>query len=349
VAPPEEIARVRRAVADKLAECRRVVLTTHITPDADGLGSALALLRVLAMRGVSAKLINCSTAPREMQFLFRKGEFHVYEKTRHDAEILGAEAIVATDIGGTKRLGRMEPVIREAKGSRIVIDHHLYENDIFDLPYIVTTASSSAELTFDLIRALGAPIGPEVAEPLYCGIVADTGSFAFEATSPKAHRIAAELVEAGAKPQRLWKQLNCQKPILKMRVLGTLLASLEADPTGQVVWSRIDLEFLRTHRIEARDSFEIVNYFLHIKGVEVGVLFMQLGSDKTKVSLRSAGHVDVCSIAAGYGGGGHRFASGCTIDSLPFDQAIEQVLAAVRREVAAVAPVVTPAQEGIRS
>ena len=304
---------------------------------------------MLVALGKTARLINCSTAPREMHFLFRRGEFHVYDKARHDAEILGADVIVATDIGGTRRLGKMEPVIREAKGSRIVIDHHLYVNDLFDLPYIVTTASSSAELTYDLIRTLGAPVTPDIAEPLYCGIVADTGSFAFEATSPRAHRIAAELVEAGARPQKLWRQLNCQKSLLKMKVLGALLASLESDPDGRIVWSRIDLEFLRRQGIEARDSFEIVNYFLFVKGVEVGALFMQLGSDKTKVSLRSAGRVDVCSIAQTHGGGGHRFAAGCTVDNLVFDQAIQEVLTAARREVHGLDPATAPVEEGSHS
>jgi phosphoesterase RecJ-like protein len=240
----------------------------------------------------------------------------------------------------------METAIRETGGSRIVIDHHVYENDIFDLPYIVTSASSSAELTFDLIKELGAALTPEIAEPLYCGLVADTGSFAFEATSPKAHRIAAELVEAGAKPQKLWRQLNCQKPLLKMKVLGVLLSSLESDPDGRIVWSRIDLDFLKQHGIEARDSFEIVNHFLYIKGVEVGVLFMQLGSDKTKVSLRSAGKVDVCGIAQTHGGGGHRFAAGCTVDNLPFDRAIQTVLTAARREVDAIGSGLHHIEEG---
>lgn len=338
-------------MAARLRASSRIILTTHITPDADGLGSALALLRVLAAMGKSAKLVNCSTAPREMQFLFRRGEFHVYEKGRHDPEIQSADAIVATDIGGTKRLGRMEPAIRAAPGAKIVIDHHLYQNDLFDLPYIVMTASSSAELTYDLIRTLGVPVTPDVAEPLYCGLVADTGSFAFEATSPKAHHLAADLVEAGAKPQKLWRQLNCQKSLLKMKVLGALLAALESDPNGRIVWCRIDLEFLQRHGIEARDSFEIVNYFLYIKGVEVGALFMQLGSDKTKVSLRSAGKIDVCSIAQAHGGGGHRFAAGCTIDGLTFDQAIQEVLGAARREVAASFPEASPSavEEGSRS
>jgi bifunctional oligoribonuclease and PAP phosphatase NrnA len=333
---PGDIARVRDDVASLLARSQRIILTTHITPDADGLGSAVALLRSLTAMGKSAKLINCSTYPKEMNFLIRKGEFQLYDKVRHDKEIASADAIVATDIGGTKRLGRMEPAIRESKAVRVAIDHHLYENDIFDLPYIVTTASSSAELTCALLRQMRAPFPPDVAEPLYAGIVADTGSFAYEATTPHVHRLAAELIEAGARPPAVWRALHCQKAPLKMRVLGVLLAALESDPDGRVVWCKVDLEFLKKWGIEPRDSFEIVNYFLSIKGVEVGLFFMQLGSDKTKVSLRSAGKVDVCRIAHSHLGGGHRFAAGCTIDGVVFDQAIDNVLQVVRQEVAAV-------------
>jgi phosphoesterase RecJ-like protein len=339
--------RIRRDVAERLLAAGRVVLTTHVTPDADGLGSALALLRVLSGLGKNARFVNCSTFPREMGFLFRRGEFNLYDKGRHDAEIREADCVVATDIGGTKRLGKMEPVVREARGSRIVIDHHLYQNDCFDVPYIVTTASSTAELTFDLLKEMRVALTPDVAEPLYCGLVADTGGFAFEATSPRAHLIAAELVAAGARPQRVWRKLNCQKSLLKMKVLGTLLASLESEPDGSLVWCRIDVEFLRKWGIEPRDSFEIVNYFLFIKGVECGLLFMQLGSDKTKVSLRSAGKADVCSLATGYGGGGHRFAAGCTIDAVPFEQAIHDVLAAARREVERTRLDAAPAEEGV--
>ena len=98
-----------------------------------------------------------------------------------------------------------------------------------------------------------------------------------------------------------------------------------------------------------RDSFEIVNYFLFVKGVEVGALFMQLGSDKTKVSLRSAGRVDVCAIAQTHGGGGHRFAAGCTVDNLAFDQAIQDVLTAARRDVHALDPAAAQVGEGSRS
>ncbi len=328
-----EVSLVRDQVVERLKSATRVVLTTHITPDADGLGSALALARVLNAMGKRARIINCSSSPKELHFLCRPGEYNVYSRERHDAEILDADAIIATDIGGVMRLGKMEPIVRATKATRIVIDHHVYENDIFDLPYIVIGASSSAELTYDLIRALGAPVTRQVAEPLYCGMIADTGNFAYEATSPRAHRIAAELLEVGVRPQEIWRRMNCHKALLKMRVLGTLLAGLNVLMDGRVIWAKVDLPFLAQHGVEPRDCFEIVNHMCQIDEVEVGLLFLQLGSDKTKVSLRSAGHVDVCGIAAGYGGGGHRYAAGCTVDSVPFEDAIARVNGEVMRLV----------------
>jgi bifunctional oligoribonuclease and PAP phosphatase NrnA len=323
---PSDAAAARARVAERLRNSRRVVLTTHVTPDGDGLGSAVALARVLTAMGKRATVINCSVAPKELRFLYRKGEFEVFAKERHEHDVLGADAVVATDIGGPARMGKMEPFVRAARGAKVVIDHHVYENDLFDYPYIVIGASSTAELVYDLIEELGVPVTADVAEPLYVGLVADTGSFSYDATTPRAHHFAARLIEAGVNPHKVWRRLQCNKPLLKMHVLGRLMASLTPEEDGRVVWCKADLPFLKETGIEPRDAFEIVNHLLHVQGVDAAAFFLQLSSDKTKVSLRSAGRVDVHGLAAGYGGGGHRFASGCTIEHVPFDEAIRQIL-----------------------
>lgn len=334
--------------AERLRAARRVVLTTHVTPDGDGLGSAIALARTLTAMGKRATVVNCSVAPKELRFLYRKGEFEVYAKERHEHDVLAADAIVATDIGGASRMGKMEPVVRAARGAKIVVDHHVYENDLFDVPYIVIGASSTAELARRLIRELGGTLTPDVAEGLYVGLVADTGSFSYDATTPRAHRFAAELIEAGVDPHRTWRRLQCNKPLLKMRVLGRLLAALEPETDGRVVWCKADLEFLRATGVEPRDAFEVVNHLLHVQGVEAGVFFLQLASDKTKASLRSAGRVDVHGVAASYGGGGHRFASGCTVEHVPFELAMRQILDAVAERVRAADAAADPAGVGER-
>jgi phosphoesterase RecJ-like protein len=321
-----EVSAARARVAERLRGAKRVVLTTHITPDGDGLGSAVALLRMLRAAGKKALVVNCSVAPKEMRFLYRKGEFEVYARERHEHDILSADAVIATDIGGPARMGKMEPVVRAARGAKIVIDHHVYENDLFDVPYIVVGASSTAELVYDLLREMEIPITKDLAEPLYVGLVADTGSFAYDATTPRAHRFAAELLSAGVDPHAMWRRMSCNKPLLKMHVLGRLLASLRPELDGRIVWCQADLAFLKETGVEPRDAFEIVNHLLHVQGVEAGAFFMQLGSDKTKVSLRSAGRIDVHGVCASYGGGGHRYAAGCTVDHVPFAEAVGQVL-----------------------
>lgn len=313
-------------VAERLRAAKRVVLTTHVTPDGDGLGSAVALLRTLVAMGKRATVINCSVAPKELRFIYRRGEFEVYSREKHELEVLGADAVVATDIGNSSRMGKMEPVVRASRGAKIVIDHHVYENDLFDTPYIVIGASSTAELTFELIAALGGAVTKEIAEPLYVGLVADTGSFAYDATTPRAHRFAARLLEAGVDPHAMWRRMTCNKPLLKMHVFGRLLASLVPEHDGRVVWCKADIPFLKETGVEPRDAFEIVNHVLHVQGVEAGAFFLQLGGDKTKVSLRSAGRIDVHGICASYGGGGHKFAAGCTVDHVPFPETVRQVL-----------------------
>jgi bifunctional oligoribonuclease and PAP phosphatase NrnA len=332
-------------VASRLSAAKRVVLTTHVTPDGDGLGSAVALLRVLVGMGKKALVVNCSTAPKELRFLYNRGEFEVFARERHERELATADAVVATDIGGSSRLGKMEPFVRAAKGAKIVIDHHVYANDLFDTPYIVPGASSTAELVYDLVETMGAPMTKEIAEPLYVGLVADTGSFSYDATTSRAHRFAARLIDAGVEPHAMWRRLSCNKPILKMRVLGKLLSSLLVEEDGLVVSAHADLAFLKENGVEPRDAFEIVNHLLHVQGVEAGAFFMQLSSDKTKASLRSSGRVDVREICASYGGGGHRLAAGCTVEDVPYEAARKQVMAELRRAAVAARFGATPCEE----
>lgn len=120
--------------------------------------------------------------------------------------------------------------------------------------------------------------------------------------------------------------MTCNRPLLKMHVLGKLMASLVPEHDGRVVWCKADIPFLKETGVEPRDAFEIVNHVLHVQGVEAGAFFLQLGGDKTKVSLRSAGRIDVHGICASYGGGGHKFAAGCTVDHVPFPETVRQVL-----------------------
>ncbi|MEZ6197185.1 MAG: DHHA1 domain-containing protein [Planctomycetota bacterium] len=222
--------------------------------------------------------------------------------------------------------------MRVAQGKRILIDHHVYDGQIFDLAHVFVKASSSAEITWDLLRAMGAEIDLEIAEPLYVGLVQDTGSFSYNSTSVKTHRMAAEFLEAGVDPYKIWKRLNCQKPFGRVRLMGENIARIRLEEGGRLASVKVDLAFLKERNGEIRDAFEVVNHFLTIKGVEVGVLGLQIASDKSKFSLRATGPHDVCKIAQEFGGGGHRYAAGFTVSGPGIDVAFDRVMERVRRE-----------------
>ena len=138
--------------------------------------------------------------------------------------------------------------------------------------------------------------------------------------------MAAELLSAGVDPHAVWRQTHCQVPHGKMHFLGLLMTRLNLEHDGRLVWTSVDLDFLRTHDTAPRDAFEIVNHFLRVKGVEVGAFFMEISKTRTKVSMRSSGTVDVCRVAKRHGGGGHQFAAGCAIGTMGLAAAIPHIL-----------------------
>ena len=321
------------ALAEYLTRHDEYIFTTHMTPDGDGLGSELALMRSLRAKGKSVQIINCSSVPEDLRFLVRSGEIITYQKDKHASLVREATAIVAFDLGGAGRLGRMEPAVRSSPARKILVDHHIFENDLFDMPLLDTTASSSAEITWRLLGALGVKIDKDVAEPLYVGLIQDTGSFNYNTTSPLSHRIAAEFLEIGVNPYRIWKKLNCQKSFGRVRLMGLNISRIEISQQGKIASLKVDLDFLKRNQGEVRDAFEVVNHFLTINGVEVGCLALQIGSEKTKFSLRSAGRFDVFGIAKSFGGGGHRYAAGFTVDGMSTDQAFNTIMTRVTKLV----------------
>ncbi len=316
-----------KSVARQILSCDKILLTTHMTPDGDGLGSELAFLRHLRRLGKKVAILNCSSVPEDLRFLVRSGEVITFQKDKHEEMVAEADVICAFDLGAAGRLGRMEGPVRSAKCSKILIDHHLFDNDLFDVLFVDTQASSSAELTFTLLEEMEMKkLDVDVAEPLQVGLIQDTGSFNYNTTTPSALRLAAKFLEAGVKPYRLWRKLNCQKPLHRVRFMGNNIAKIELHEGGRLSSVLCDLEYMKKVKGEPRDAFEVVNHLLSIRGVEVGCFAVQIASNKTKFSLRSAGRLDVCDLAKEFGGGGHRFAAGFTVEKKSAQEAFAEVL-----------------------
>jgi phosphoesterase RecJ-like protein len=195
--------------------------------------------------------------------------------------------------------------------------------------WIDPSACATAQMIFELARASGAQITPEVATCLYTAVLTDTGSFCFQGTNASTFALAQELVKAGADPSHIAHGVYFANPESKMRLLGIALGSLQRH--GDAVWMAVTQEQMRQVGAIEEDCEGLVNYGLGIAGVEVAAFFRELPDGRYRVSLRSKGGVNVANIASEFGGGGHECAGGCSVPG-PLASALEKINASVARQ-----------------
>jgi phosphoesterase RecJ-like protein len=194
------------------------------------------------------------------------------------------------------------------------------------------TAAATGELVYDLLLTVGGP-GEEwpipVAEAIYTAIISDTGSFRYANTTPRTHRIAAELIERGVDPEAVYRRIYATMPLRRIELLRASLEHLVADPLLPVTWITVPREVVEELSATSEDMDGIVEYARSIEGTEVALLFREVPDGSTKISFRSNGEVDVNALARQFGGGGHVKAAGAVIGA-PLRSAREEVLEAVR-------------------
>ncbi len=319
------------AVRARLERARNVVLTTHVNPDGDGVGCEVALAHFLGRRGIGATLVNPSPVPDSLRFLL-KGVEAATPGQRAGARALEAADLIA--VLDTAEEGRLGPIARRlATTPGVLIDHHPPVGPPITEPAVRDpTACATGELVFDMLTLDGGAIGDREATPLYVAIVTDTGSFRFSNTTARTHEIAARLVAAGADPGALYGDLFGQYTEPRLRLLRRTLETLEVDDDLPIAWTVLDAAALRDSGAKAEDTDGLVEFPRRLRGIEVALAFRELSADRTKVSLRSTGDVDVARIAQSLGGGGHEKAAGVVVAE-PLRAAIETVLRQARDAV----------------
>jgi phosphoesterase RecJ-like protein len=223
----------------------------------------------------------------------------------------------------------MATAVEEASGKVICIDHHLPGKDGFDVTYASEAACATGELVFDLMEEMGAEVTAEMAEPLYVCLLSDTGSFRFSKTGPRAHSIAARLLELGVRPQEVYEKLYEGLSLSTILLTGDVLSTLRTDCGGRLAWLLLTQEMLGRREANIDDVSDVINHTLSLEGVEVGVLFKELGPGLTKASLRSKGRLNVNAFARRLGGGGHQHAAGIVLEE-EFVEGSEILLEALR-------------------
>lgn len=292
----------------------------HVHPDADVLGTLLALGQALEARRWTVTYGGPHPAPQALHFL--PGVDRYAQMARVDGPL---DLAVLTDCPNPDRTEGLLAQARQA-GARIVnIDHHHDNRRYGDVDWVEPRAAATGEMVHSLLVALGAPVTASIATNLFTAIHTDTGSFRYSNVTPETFRIASALVAAGADPAFVSNQLYERRPPQALRWLGETLARVELSPDGQVAWLALPAGAVPETFIEAED---LVNYPRSVGSVRVACLLRERDG-VVKVSLRGKGDVDVSRIAAGFGGGGHPNAAGCTVPG-PLDQATQHVLDAIR-------------------
>lgn len=307
---------------------KNLILTTHINPDADAIGSLMAMYHILKQNGKTIRPIIHNSTPSNMDFLDPHKVIEKYESTKHDDYIKKADAIVILDLNHLSRVKSMEAVLRKTPAVKICIDHHQEPEQVFDHLFSDTDACATSEILLDFIRHTQiAELDKNIAQNLYAAIMTDTGSFRFERTTPKVHRDIAALIENGADPGFIYRMIFDRTSIGRMILLGETLTSMKLFHNNKLCYQVIyRAGFEKSGSLE-EDIDGFVNHSLAIDGVKIGILFFEL-KDGVKISFRSSDTVPVNKLAAEFGGGGHTNAAGSRIYDKELQTVIQEVLAA---------------------
>ncbi len=303
----------------------RALMLGHVHPDADVLGTLLALGAALEDAGWSVTCGGPHPVPESLGFLPGAERYETLARVegRFDLAVL-------TDCPDADRTEGLIDGARKSAQTVVNIDHHPDNRRYGGVNWVDPGAAATGEMVYALLVALGLPVKPGIATSLFTAIHTDTGSFRYSNVTPRTFRIAADLVAAGAEPAFVSNQIYERRPPDALRQLGQVLSRVEISDDGRIAWLALPAGLVRDTFVEAE---ELVNYPRSIATTKVAAFLREQKDGTVKVSLRAKGEVDVNRIAARFGGGGHANAAGCTVRG-PLSAATDEVLAAIRDALA---------------
>ena len=318
-------------IADVLRGAKRVLLTCHLGPDGDSIGSLSALAALLRENGLEAVFFNPDPAPRNLKWLP-----HVDTLT-HRIPPGKFDATIVVDCGDAKLLGKNFPP-SDVTGTLLVLDHHASSRPFGDIYVCDPEAASVGVLVARLARELDWPLTPASAPGIYVSIVCDTGSFRYANTNAEVFDLAGRLVsELGVSPWAVAQALGEEVPLQRWRLLGQALAAIKIELEGRVAVMTITEEMVRAAGARWEHTEGLVNYARSIEGVWCGMLLTPARDGGIRVSLRSKNQIDAGAICAPLGGGGHPGAAGCIVEG-PMEAARARILAAIQASIQSQAP-----------
>ena len=311
-----------------LNENNSFLLTTHVNPDADGIGSEIAFYEIIkSLRKKEINIINTSPTPYNLLFLDKENIIEQYDNSKHSQIIKSVDVLIGLDFNRSDRLTKMREDFLSSNKIKIVIDHHTDVEDFVQYAYVDSEYSATGHIIYDFIKKTSiTELSYSIAYPLYAAIMTDTGSFRFERTSQEIHNIAADLLSKGVNPTEVYDKIYEQSRFSKIKLLGRALESLQLYGTKQQIgFTILRQEDFKKYNANESDTDTFVNFTLSVEKVRIGILFIEL-KEGFKVSLRSKGNIPVNKLASEFGGGGHFNAAGIRIHSEKLENYISKIL-----------------------
>ena len=324
-------------VITTLSRCKNVLLTTHVKPDGDALGSTAAMHLALKQRGINSQVLLLSHLPRKYGYVYEENHIpHVDSESGWPANLSldSFDAFAVLDTGTWSQLPGLRERIEKWPKPKIVIDHHLTQENWADVKLVDTSAGACGEIVEELLQKWGVPIDSRIASALFLAIVSDTGWFQFSNTRPQTLRLAATLMEAGVDTDRVYQLLYQSERAERVALQAKGMQSLELLDNGRIAIMTLRKEDFAATKAIVNDTENMINIPLQIRTVQVVALFID-GPDAgpggpIRISFRSKpGGLDVAAFAQQFGGGGHARASGLKLDATSLQDARDRIVGAL--------------------
>ena len=327
-----------RQVIDVLTRCGRVLVTTHVRPDGDALGTVAATILAMRKAGIEAEALLLSHLPRTYAYVFEENGIVHHDAERGWPESLALDrfgGLLVMDTGTWSQLPGLRERVAEWRAPKVVVDHHLTQEDWADLKLVVTEAAAAGEIAAELIDTWGVEIDKPIASALFLAIASDTGWFQFSNTRPYTLRLAARLMEHGVDTDQMYQHLYQNERAERVTLQTRAQQSLELLAGGQLAVMQVRKSDFEQTRGHVGDTENLINIPLQIRSVQVSLLFTEpLEPGPVRVSLRSKGQVDVARFAEQFGGGGHARAAGLKVEGT-LEEVHNRVVGAMTRQLPA--------------
>lgn len=311
-------------------QAQNVVLTSHVRPDCDALGSLIGMAGILERSGKQVRIVCSDPVPPNLAFIDPEHRVRQIGVDIQPEQLADADLLMIMDTSAWIQLGKMADVVRDFKGQLMLFDHHVGEDDIPAELFKNTTAEAVGRMCVEAAEQLKVSLTPEIAQPLLAALATDTGWFRFQSVTGITFETAAKLVRAGANPARLYGDLYEQETLGRTRLRGLVLSRLQVELDGRLAHTYILPDDYATTGALPSDTEDLINLALAIEGVVFAVILVGLRSGGFKISFRSRSQTAANEVAQEFGGGGHRAAAGASIADSDFQTVQARVMAHVR-------------------